>query len=215
MPGRPSVRPVGRRAVLVELDGLGAVHAARRALSDAAARGALPGLVDLVPAARTVLVTGVAGDAVRAALADADLDDAAPDGPGTGAGPVELAVHYDGEDLDLVATDAGTTPADVVERHTARELTVAFGGFAPGFAYLAGLDSALCQPRLERPRERIPSGSVGVAGEFSGVYPRASPGGWRLLGRLTEDAPTLFDPDRDPPALLVPGTRVRFRDADR
>ena len=124
-------------------------------------------------------------------------------------------MHYDGEDLDRVAADAGTTTTDVVERHTARELTVAFGGFAPGFAYLAGLDPALCQPRLERPRERIPSGSVGVAGEFSGVYPRASPGGWRLLGRLTDDAPTLFDPERDPPALLLPGTRVRFRDADR
>jgi len=102
---------------------------------------------------------------------------------------------------------------EVVELHTGATLTVAFGGFAPGFAYLAGLPEALQQPRLDTPRPRIPSGSVGVAGEFGGVYPRTSPGGWRLLGRLTDEAPTLFDPDRDPPALLVPGTTVRFRDA--
>ena len=124
-------------------------------------------------------------------------------------------MHYDGADLERVATEAGIPVADVVARHTARELTVAFGGFAPGFAYLAGLDPLLCQPRLERPRERIPAGAVGVAGEFSGVYPRASPGGWRLLGRLVDDAPALFDTERDPPALLTVGTRVRFRDADR
>lgn len=213
----PPLRAVGPSAVLVELDDLAQVHAARRVLADAAAAGTLPGIVDLVPAARTVLVTarpGVApGEAVRAVLADADL--AAPDpAPGSGA-VVELAVHYDGEDLELVATDAGTTPEDVVARHTARELTVAFGGFAPGFAYLSGLDPALCQPRLARPRERIPSGAVGVAGEFSGVYPRASPGGWRLIGRLAATAPVLFDPERDPPALLTAGTRVRFQDADR
>jgi KipI family sensor histidine kinase inhibitor len=128
-------------------------------------------------------------------------------------GTVELPVVYDGEDLELVARDAGWSAADVVAAHTEAELTVAFGGFAPGFAYLAGLPEALQQPRLDTPRPRIPAGSVGVAGEFGGVYPRTSPGGWRLIGRLAPEAPTLFDPDRDPPALLVPGTTVRFRDA--
>ncbi|MDD7965709.1 5-oxoprolinase subunit B family protein [Actinomycetospora lemnae] len=208
------VRPVGPEALIVDLDGLDAVAVAGAALRDALERGALPGVVDVVPAARTVLVTAPGAPealrAVRALLDGIDLG-AAPDRGA--AGSVELPVHYDGEDLELVARDAGWSTADVVAAHTGAELTVAFGGFAPGFAYLTGLPEALHQPRLDTPRPRIPAGAVGVAGEFGGVYPRTSPGGWRLIGRLTEDAPTLFDPDRDPPALLVPGTTVRFRDA--
>lgn len=212
------VLPAGPGAVMVELDDLAAVDAARRTLAAAVAAGDLPGVVDLVPAARTVLVTAPGRADTLAAVGDVVARGPADEAPAVDTAPsarVELAVHYDGEDLDRVAADAGISAADVVARHTAHDLTVAFGGFAPGFAYLAGLDPLLCQPRLERPRERIPAGSVGVAGEFSGVYPRASPGGWRLVGRLTDDAPQLFDPDRDPPALLVPGTRVRFRDAGR
>ncbi|PVY97711.1 5-oxoprolinase subunit B family protein [Actinomycetospora cinnamomea] len=212
------VLPVGPEALLVDLDGhpdvLGAVAAVGAALRDARERGELPGVVDVVPAARTVLVTAP-GDRealreVRALLASVDTA-AVPDR--AEAGSVELAVHYDGEDLELVARDAGCSVDEVVTLHTGATLTVAFGGFAPGFAYLSGLPAPLQQPRLDTPRPRIPAGAVGVAGEFGGVYPRASPGGWRLLGRLTEDAPVLFDPHRDPPALLQPGTTVRFRDA--
>jgi KipI family sensor histidine kinase inhibitor len=209
------VRPAGPEALLVELDGLDAVAAVGAALRDALDRGELPGVVDVVPAARTVLVTAPGAReslrAVRTVLAGVDTT-AAPDRQD--AGTVELPVHYDGEDLELVARDAGWSTDEVVAAHTGATLTVAFGGFAPGFAYLAGLPEPLQQPRLDTPRPRIPAGSVGVAGEFGGVYPRASPGGWRLLGRLTSDAPRLFDPDRDPPALLVPGTTVRFRDAE-
>jgi KipI family sensor histidine kinase inhibitor len=209
------VRPVGSEALLVDLDGLDAVAAVGAALRDALDRGELPGIVDVVPAARTVLVTAPGAReslrAVRTVLAGVDTT-AAPDRQD--AGTVELPVHYDGEDLELVARDAGWSTDEVVAAHTGATLTVAFGGFAPGFAYLAGLPEPLQQPRLDTPRPRIPAGSVGVAGEFGGVYPRASPGGWRLLGRLTSDAPRLFDPDRDPPALLVPGTTVRFRDAE-
>jgi KipI family sensor histidine kinase inhibitor len=208
------VRPVGSEALLVDLDGLDAVAAVGAALRDALDRGELPGIVDVVPAARTVLVTAPGAReslrAVRTVLAGVDTT-AAPDRQD--AGTVELPVHYDGEDLELVARDAGWSTDEVVAAHTGATLTVAFGGFAPGFAYLAGLPEPLQQPRLDTPRPRIPAGSVGVAGEFGGVYPRASPGGWRLLGRLTSDAPRLFDPDRDPPALLVPGTTVRFRGA--
>jgi KipI family sensor histidine kinase inhibitor len=97
---------------------------------------------------------------------------------------------------------------DVVRLHTGAVYTVAFTGFAPGFGYLTGLPEPLRQPRLSTPRTRVPPGSVGIAGEFTGVYPRVSPGGWRLIGRTTT---VLFDPRADPPALLAPGDRVRFR----
>jgi KipI family sensor histidine kinase inhibitor len=208
------VLPVGPEALLVDLDGLDAVAAVGAALRDALDRGELPGVVDVVPAARTVLVTAP-GDraALRGVRALLDRVDPADVPQRAEAGVVELAVHYDGEDLELVARDAGCSVDEVVALHTGATLTVAFGGFAPGFAYLSGLPEPLQQPRLDSPRPRIPAGAVGVAGEFGGVYPRTSPGGWRLLGRLAEDAPTLFDPHRDPPALLQPGTTVRFRDA--
>lgn len=209
------VLPYGRDALLVDLASLEEVDAVHRALRGDLEAGSLPGVVEVVPAARTVLVAArdaSALDAVRARLDTVDLA-AGSLAAGSDDEVVELPVHYDGEDLELVAADAGIDPAEVVARHTGASYTVAFGGFAPGFAYLAGLPEELQQPRLDSPRPRIPTGAVGVAGEFSGVYPRASPGGWRLIGRLTADAPVLFDPDRDPPALLVAGTRVRFRDA--
>ena len=118
-----------------------------------------------------------------------------------------LAVDYDGPDLADVARLTGLTVDEVVARHTGARYTVAFGGFMAGFAYLVGLDPALRVPRLDSPRERVPAGSVAIADEFSAVYPAATPGGWRLLGRCEQ---TLFDVDREPPALLQPGTRVRF-----
>jgi len=118
-----------------------------------------------------------------------------------------VPVHYDGPDLEAVAAHTGLTPAEVVSAHTGMPWRVAFGGFVPGFAYLVGGDPRLVVPRRESPRARVPAGAVGLAGEFSGVYPRASPGGWQLVG--TTDL-VLWDVDRDPPALLRPGVVVRF-----
>jgi allophanate hydrolase subunit 1 len=98
-------------------------------------------------------------------------------------------------------------PADVVELHAAAVHTVLFLGFAPGFAYLGGLPEGLVTPRRATPRERVPAGSVAIAGEHSGVYPRSMPGGWNLIGRTDRE---LFDPGREPPSLLEPGALVRF-----
>ena len=202
------VLPYGDDAVLVELPGLAEV----RALDDAVrvARGSDPDaatIVDQVPAARTLLLR------VRDGADAGDLPvgrwwAARTEGPQADGGPeVVLDVDYDGPDLADVAGLTGLTEGEVVERHTAARYTVAFGGFIPGFAYLTGLDPALRVPRLDRPRERVPLGSVAIADEFSAVYPAATPGGWRLLGRCEA---ALFDVDRIPPALLQPGTRVRF-----
>jgi KipI family sensor histidine kinase inhibitor len=120
---------------------------------------------------------------------------------------VEVPVVFDGPDLGTVGELVGRPPAQVVEELLATELTVAFGGFAPGFAYLTGLPDHLHVPRRDSPRTRVPPGSVGLAGPFAGIYPRASPGGWQLVGRTNA---VLFDVDRDPPALLRPGARVRL-----
>jgi KipI family sensor histidine kinase inhibitor len=117
-------------------------------------------------------------------------------------------VTYDGADLAEVARLSGLTTAQVIAAHTATPLRVGFGGFAPGFAYLVGGDPRLHVPRRAEPRTRVPAGSVGLAGEFSGVYPRESPGGWQLIGRT--DA-ALWDVTRDKPALLTPGMWVQFR----
>jgi KipI family sensor histidine kinase inhibitor len=120
---------------------------------------------------------------------------------------VEIPVVYDGPDLDEVARLTGLAEDEVVAAHTGTPWRIAFGGFAPGFAYLVDGDPRLHVPRRAEPRTSVPAGAVGLAGEFSGVYPRPSPGGWQLLGRT--DAP-LWDVDRDPPALLQPGGWVRF-----
>ncbi len=191
--------PYGDRAVLVELPGSDAVRALH-----AAAR-ALPGVEELVPAERTLLVVAAPADL---AAVTAALRALRPAPVPAGAGPlVELPVVYDGEDLADVAARTGLAPGEVVARHSGATYAVASTGFAPGFAYLSGLDPLLHLPRRDTPRVRVPAGSVAVAAGWSAVYPRASPGGWHMLGRT--DA-VLFDVDRDPPALLVPGTRVRF-----
>jgi KipI family sensor histidine kinase inhibitor len=166
----------------------------------------VPGVLDVVPGAATVLVTH-APDADVAALAPAlAAVEPLPADPAT-APTVRIDVVYDGGDLHDVAALTGLSVAEVVARHQAAEYEVAFCGFAPGFAYLRGLDPALVVPRLATPRTRVPAGSVAVADTWSAVYPRESPGGWRLLGRT--DA-VLWDLGRPAPALLAPGTRVRF-----
>jgi KipI family sensor histidine kinase inhibitor len=201
------LRRCGTDAVLIEVGSLDEVDAIRAALSAAVERGELPDLVELVPAARTVLASVTPGSAGLARLRDvldtADLTRP----PRRSPREVVIPVCYDGPDLELVARTAGLGTDEMVALHCGAEYSVAFTGFAPGFGYLVGLPEPLVQARLDQPRTKVPPGSVGIAGEFTGVYPRSSPGGWRLIGR-TELA--LFDPHRDPPALLVPGDRVRF-----
>jgi KipI family sensor histidine kinase inhibitor len=200
------VLPCGERAVLVELDDLDAVlglHAALREDSPA-------GVTELVPAARTLLVgfDPRATDAERLASALGAVEFSP--GPHAEGELVEIPVVYDGEDLDDVAAHAGLTRAEVVAAHTGAEYVVAFCGFAPGFAYLTGLDERLHVPRRDSPRTSVPAGAVAIADRFSAVYPRPSPGGWQLIGHTEA---TLWDVDRDPPARLVPGARVRFEAA--
>ncbi|KHL15887.1 KipI family sensor histidine kinase inhibitor [Mumia flava] len=194
----------GDRAVLVELAGPDEVVAWTAAL-----RAGPPGwLADLVPAARTVLVVGdgslpVPQLAERVARIEADAD-----AGGTSEGrEVRIEVRYDGPDLAEVARATGLDEAAVVRAHTAGPWRVAFGGFAPGFAYLVGGDPRLRVGRRDAPRPRVPAGAVGLAGAYTGVYPRESPGGWQLIGHT--DA-ALWDVRSDPPALLAPGDRVHF-----
>jgi KipI family sensor histidine kinase inhibitor len=198
--------PCGSTALLVELDDLDEV------LGYYAALVADPpyGVIDIVPAARTVMVVI---DPARTDLATLDrvLRSTVPlEDRRTGGELVEIPVVYDGADLGDVAELLGCDVDELIRRHTSDDWTVAFCGFAPGFGYLTG--SGWDVPRRSSPRTKVPAGSVALAGEFSGVYPRESPGGWQLIGR-TEVA--VFDLDRDPPALLQPGRRVRFIDAGR
>jgi len=193
--------------VLVELDTLPDVLALLAALDADRAAGRAPEVEELVPAERTLLVrfdphrTGAG--AVRAWVREARPER----GVVPVAGRVELPVRYDGEDLAEVGRLTGLGADGVVAAHTGRDWTVAFTGFAPGFGYLVDGDPRLRVPRRPEPRLRVPAGAVAVAGGYSGVYPRPSPGGWRLLG--TALVP-VWDVDREPPALLLPGTRVRF-----
>lgn len=189
----------GPRAVLAEFDSLAEVMAAAAAWRAAV----LPGVVDVVPAARTVLVMH------DAALDREWLRQPIPAAEVAAVGDtVTIDVVYDGEDLATVAAALELSIDDVVRLHSAVQYEVAFCGFMPGFSYLIGLDRRLMLPRRDTPRTRVPAGSVAIAAEFSAVYPRESPGGWHLLGRT--DAPMWVD-DREPPALLPPGTRVKFR----
>lgn len=120
---------------------------------------------------------------------------------------MELETIYDGNDLSDVARICNMSTAELIEAHTGITFISAFCGFSPGFAYLAGLPEKLQVPRRDNPRTSVPAGSVALAGEFSAVYPRSSPGGWQIIGRT--EAP-LWDPSRTPATLLQPGTRVRF-----
>lgn len=199
------IRDYGDRAVLVECDSIAEVLAFVAALEPRPA-----GVVDVVPGARTVLVT-VADPShqagARAALAGIAVGTSEAPVAG-GRVDVVIDVVYDGEDLVAVARRLGITPAEVIEAHTGTPWRVGFGGFAPGFAYLVGGDPRLRVPRHDEPRTRVPAGAVALAGEFSGIYPRESPGGWQLIGRT--DA-VLWDTGREQPALLTAGMWVSFR----
>ncbi|MCE5232564.1 MAG: 5-oxoprolinase subunit PxpB [Mizugakiibacter sp.] len=197
------------------------VHAAARVLRDAA----LPGLEDLVPTYASLLLrfdAAAAADAarmreverrVRAALAAAGAA-AQPIAGDAPARVVEIPVCYGGDcgpDLEAVAAHAGIDASTLIARHAAGDYRVAMLGFAPGFPYLLGLDPALHAPRLATPRTRVPAGSVAIGGAQAGIYPRELPGGWRIVGRTPL---VLFDAAREPPCLLAPGDRVRFRAID-
>ena len=202
------VLPYGSGALLVEVSSLEEVMALYPALLTARA----PGIGELVPAARTILVPV---DTSRLSLRAAErwitgVSASAPTPPADSP-LVTIDVVYDGEDLGEVAELTGRTRMSLIDFHTAAEWRVAFIGFAPGFAYLASPSATLDVPRRATARTRVPVGSVGLGGQFSGVYPRASPGGWQLIGRTNA---TLWDVDRVPPALLSPGDRVRFRAVD-
>jgi KipI family sensor histidine kinase inhibitor len=166
----------------------------------------LTGIVDVVPAARTVLIVADEEAALISARARASEVTAtvASERPET---TVEIEVVYDGPDLPYVADAAGLSADQVVDLHSEATYRVAFCGFAPGFAYLTGLPPRLRLPRRSTPRTRVPAGSVAIASDYAAVYPTESPGGWHLIGSTVA---TMFDVDRDPPATLTPGTTVRF-----
>ncbi|MGK4584524.1 5-oxoprolinase subunit PxpB [Kitasatospora sp. HPMI-4] len=197
-----AVRQVGEDAVLVETDRIERVTALYVELL--ARRHELPEIAEIVPAARTVLLDGVAD---RPLLLRKLSEWTVPLQPSAEGPLVEVPTVYDGADLAEVAELWGVSPEAAVRIHSEPEYRVAFCGFAPGFGYLTGLPERCEVPRRETPRSSVPAGSVALAGSFTGVYPRSSPGGWQLLGRT---ALALWDVRRDPPALLAPGVRVRF-----
>lgn len=200
--------PSGTTAFLIELEDLDQVLTLYAVLSE----NRPDGVVDLVPAGRTILV--VIDPKLTTLARVAEVVQTIPPQPDSQRGTtdvLDIPVTYDGADLDDVAAAIGCTPAEVVTRHTHERWTVAFCGFAPGFGYLVGSTYPWDVPRRATPRTRVPAGAVGLAGEFSGVYPRPSPGGWQLIGHTDR---AIFDLDRDPPALLRPGTTVRFVNAE-
>lgn len=200
--------PVNRQAILVELADL------QQTLVLLASLQAQPieGVQELVPAARTILVyfspQRITAAALVQAIAGRDLQGSVQRSDVL----VEIPVHYNGEDLAEVAQILGISAEEVVRRHTGSEWSVAFTGFAPGFAYLSGGDAIFNVPRRATPRTKVPAGAVALAGTFSAVYPQASPGGWQIIG-VTDTA--MWDLSRDLPALLQPGYRVRFVDAEK
>jgi len=212
--GPITIHDYGDQALLLEFDSTAEVLAWAAALREAE----LLGVLDIVPASRTVLIKlagpryqaptrqrlgklRVTAEALSAASTPADVK-----------ADIEIGVRYDGADLEEVSRLTGLTTDQVIAAHTGTPWRVGFGGFAPGFAYLIGGDERLNVPRQSEPRTRVPAGSVALAGEFSAIYPRESPGGWQLIGQMADDSVELWDIDRDPPALLRPGMWVQFRE---
>lgn len=201
--------PYGDRAVLVELGSLDEALLVHAALTGPRRP---PGLQDAVVGARSVLLVAdsPASLAQVRTQAQAATGRSSPDVRTSSSADhptVKIPVRYDGPDLADVAELTGLSVSEVVRAHTSTVWAVGFAGFAPGFAYLVGGDPRLRVPRRAQPRTRVPAGAVALADDFSGIYPRASPGGWQLIGSTKT---VLWDLDRDPPALLRPGTRVRF-----
>ena len=195
--------PMGPLAVLLETDADPVALAYE-------VRTQVPGVLDVVPAARTVLVVAADRDVIDRCLdrvTAGALEPARRRVTASTNDVVHVPVRYDGADLAGIAERTGLTTEEVRDRHAAPTYRVAFCGFAPGFAYLEGLDPMLHVPRRESPRSRVPPGSVAIAAEYTAVYPTASPGGWHLLGTT---AMSVWDAGRSAPALLVPGTLVRF-----
>lgn len=197
--------PVNLTTILVELLDLDETLALFASLT----ADPVEGVVEMVPAARTLMIRfrreEVSASDLARQIALRDVSQR----PEISGQTVEIPVHYDGEDLADVAELTGLSVKEVIQRHTESTFTVAFCGFAPGFGYLVGGDPALHVPRRKSPRTRIPAGSVALAGEFSGVYPQNSPGGWQIIGTTPEK---MWDLERTPPALFQPGYTVRFFD---
>jgi KipI family sensor histidine kinase inhibitor len=198
-----SYRPAGDRAVLIELKDNDAVQ--RLAAGLEAQRG--EELEEIVPGHETLLLVWRRGapplGAIEQLISGAELTAEASAQPAE----IELRVRYDGPDLAAVAESCGFSLEELVARHLACRYRVGFIGFSPGFAYLLGGDPALQPPRLAEPRTRVPAGALAIAGPYSAVYPRSSPGGWNLIGSCDEP---IFDPAQNPPALLTAGMAVRL-----
>jgi KipI family sensor histidine kinase inhibitor len=199
-------RPAGPSALLVEVDSLDQARALHAEIGRRRAAGWAPSLLDVVPGACTVLLDGVP-DHGRAAR---DIRSWTIPPVPAGSGPVtEIHCRYDGPDLPAVAAQWQLSVPEAVRLHTSIEHQVAFCGFAPGFPYIAGIGRGREVARRDSPRSAIPAGSVALGGEYTGIYPRASPGGWQIIGQTTA---VMWDLGRDPAALLVAGDRVRFID---
>ena len=198
----PLILPCGPAAVMIEVDDT--EHAAQ--LAAHLRNAALEGVIDMVPAARTVLVcaatTGDLAAVLRAVTAFVPGERPLVDGIA-----VEVPTVYDGDDLAEVAEAVGLSIPQLIDLHSSNEYRAAFCGFVPGFAYLTGLPQILRLARRQNPRARVPGGSVAIGADFTGVYPSASPGGWHLLGRATV---AMWDSARERPAFIEPGDRVRF-----
>ncbi|MFD3651741.1 allophanate hydrolase subunit 1 [Streptomyces cyaneofuscatus] len=212
------VLPAGAHALLVELADGDHAEAFHAELLSRRKRGALPGVREIVPGARTVLLDGIEDQPRRGGRIPTARDRLARELVSWTLPPprcevrdaVEIPVVYDGPDLAEVAALWGVGADEVPGLHSRTAFRVAFCGFAPGFGYLTGLPERLHVPRRATPRTRVPAGALALAGPYTGVYPRASPGGWQLIGRMVDPAAALWDPGREPAALLGPGTRVRF-----
>jgi len=209
------IRECGDSMLLVEFDAVidPAINARAIALAAALRHPLLPGVFDVVPGYRTV---GIHFDPLKTDILalEAHVDrglamvESAP--VSVGGAVVEIPVRYGGDagpDLDAVAAFAGCAPDEVIRRHAAVTYRVYMVGFVPGFAYLGRVDASIAAPRRRMPRERVPAGSVGIAGAQTGVYPAETPGGWQLIGRTSL---RMFDPVREAPSLLAPGDLVRF-----
>ncbi|MGV9821273.1 5-oxoprolinase subunit B family protein [Nocardia xishanensis] len=219
-PWQQYIRAAGDRALLV----VPSEPALAAGLADALRASAPAGVQDVLPAAETVLVTLISADdaeSVRREICTLlEAVERAPDSPDVSREtlsrndspePIVIPVRYDGADLADVAELLGMTEDEVIAAHTGTVWRCAFVGFAPGFGYLESPDGRLSVPRRDAARTSIPAGAVALAGGYTAVYPRSTPGGWQLIGRT--ELP-MWDVDRDPPALIRAGGRVRFEVAE-